>query len=99
MCAVCVHIDSADVIAMYVAACMRTSVYHKTLMPILAGKVGKRRSEEPGPNYQIVKFLITHWFIVHSTCTMALLWSIRQPLGLSVPAAAMMMSRYYLFRL
>lgn len=97
MCAVCVHIDSADVIAMYVAACMRTSVYHKTLMPILAGKVGKRRSEESGPHYQIVKFLIIHWFIVHSICNSY--GSIRQPLGLSVPAAAMMMSRYYWFRL
>ena len=57
---VLVHIDSLDILAIYITSGVGTLVNDKTPLPLLPGKMRKRGAEKPGTHYKIVIFHQTY---------------------------------------
>ena len=58
MCAILVHVDALDVLAIDVAAQVGPLVYDQAPLALLVGEVGERGSEEAGADDEIVVMVV-----------------------------------------
>ena len=60
MCAILMHVDALDVLAIDVAAQVGALVYDEAPLALLVGEMGERGSEEAGAHDKIVIMRIIH---------------------------------------